>query len=150
MNKSKRSTSESAALNTFIKLMRATESVSSDVHRQITASGLSISQFGILEALYHLGPMAQKDLAEKILKSAGNITMVIDNLEKQGLVVRDRNDLDRRSFIISPTIKGEALIADILPQHAERIKKRMSSLTLKEQQTLGRLLKKLGQSTEKP
>ena len=74
---------EVVALGTFVKLMRAAESVSADVHKEIGEAGLSISQFGILEALYHLGPMSQKEIGAKILKSAGNITMVIDNLEKR-------------------------------------------------------------------
>ena len=65
------------ALNTFVKLVRATNSVCSDVHNHFL-SELTVSQFGILEALHHLGPMAQKDLATKILKSPGNITTIIN------------------------------------------------------------------------
>ena len=137
-------TDETVALDTFIKLMRATEAVSSDVHRDLVQAGLSISQFGVLEALYHRGPMSQKDLAGKILKSAGNITMVINNLEKRGLVSRDKSSEDRRSYRISATPSGKALIAALFPAHADRIAKRMSTLRRPEQKTLGRLLKKLG------
>ncbi len=144
MNKPDQQNGKGVALATFIKLMRASESVSADIHRQITAAGLTISQFGILEALFHLGPMTQKELAVKILKSAGNITMVIDNLEKQDLVIRTRNDEDRRSYLISPTARGKTLIAEMFPAHAERISKRMAYLSIEEQRTLGRLLKKLG------
>lgn len=144
MNRPDQPNGKAVALATFIKLMRASESVASDVHRQITAGGLTVSQFGILEALFHLGPMTQKELAGKILKSAGNITMVIDNLEKQDLVTRTRNNEDRRSYLISPTSKGKALITEIFPAHAERISTRMAHLSLEEQRALGRLLKKLG------
>src|SRR5512137_147164 len=84
------------ALNTFTKLMRAAESVTSRVHRVLAAPKLTISQFGVLEALYHKGPLCQKDIAAKILKSTGNITLVIDNLEKNGLVRRERDSEDRR------------------------------------------------------
>lgn len=136
-------------LGTFVKLMRASESVAADVHRTLADSQLSVSQFGILEALYHLGPMCQKDLARKILKSPGNITMVIDNLEKQKLVNRRRDEEDRRHLVISLTSKGEDLIATIFPEHVERIRKRMSRLTTKEQQTLSKLLRKLGQNQNK-
>ena len=134
------------ALGTFVKLMRASESVAADVHRKLSAKGLSVSQFGILEALYHLGPMCQKDLAGKILKSAGNITMVIDNLEKQDLVSRRRSKEDRRHLVVSLTEKGEKFIAAIFPAHADRIRKRMSVLTTGEQQILSSLLRKLGQT----
>lgn len=139
---------EVVALGTFIKLIRAAESVSADVHKEIGDAGLSISQFGILEALYHLGPMYQKDIGRKILKSAGNITMVIDNLEKQKLVVRTRSTEDRRFYQVSLTNKGEKLIAAIFPPHSRRIKNRMSVLTIDEQKMLGGLLKKLGQYRE--
>ena len=70
------------ALNTYTKLMRAAESVTGRISRVMTAAGLTISQFGVLEALQHKGPLCQKDIAAKILKSSGNITLVIDNLEK--------------------------------------------------------------------
>jgi len=131
-------------MSTFVKLMRATESVSSDVHRHLTQHGLTISQFGILEALYHLGPMPQKKVARKILRSPGNITMVVDNLEKRGLVTRQKNPDDRRSFIIELTGRGEECIASIFPDHADRITSRMSRLNADELEQLGSLLRKLG------
>lgn len=136
-------TSELAALSTFIKLMRASESISKDVHAELKKQKLSISQFGILEALFHIGPMCQKEIGQKILKSSGNITMVIDNLEKAGLVQRSRNKNDRRSFLINLTPKGSSLIEKIFPAHAKRIAKRFEVLSKQEQQTLGTLLKKL-------
>ena len=134
------------ALDTFIKLMRSAESVSAAVHGDLKRVDLTVSQFGILEALYHLGPMMQKELADKILKSPGNITMVINNLEKRGLITRKRKSVDRRAFVIHPTDTGVQLIESIFPAHAETIAKTMASLTNEEQQTLGRLLKKLGRS----
>lgn len=145
MTRYKGTRQEVLALGTFVKLMRAAESVSADVHTALADHSLSTSQFGILEALFHLGPMSQKDIARKILKSPGNITLVIDNLEKNLLVVRRRNEEDRRSYIISLTKKGEELISRIFPGHAERIRKRMSRLSREEQNQLSRLLKKLGQ-----
>ncbi len=131
------------ALNTFIKLVRCTNTVSANVHDHLLGK-LTVSQFGILEALYHLGPMAQKELAEKILKSAGNITTIINNLERIDLVVRGVNENDKRYCTVQLTKKGENLIKRIFPIHADIIVKRMARLRESEQQTLGRLLKKLG------
>ena len=71
------------ALNTYTKLMRAAESVTNRVNRFMSAANLTISQFDVLEALYHKGPLCQRDIAAKILKSTGNITLVIDNLESR-------------------------------------------------------------------
>jgi MarR family 2-MHQ and catechol resistance regulon transcriptional repressor len=130
------------ALNTFIKLVRATNTVCGQVHNHFLDE-LTVSQFAILEALYHLGPMAQKELAGKILKSPGNITTIINNLEKSQLVTRKVKSEDKRYYTIELTDKGRSTIARIFPTHADIILNRMSILTETEQQTLGRLLKKL-------
>lgn len=136
------------ALGTFVKLVRCTNSITTDVHDHLSNT-LTISQFGILEALYHLGPMSQKDLATKILKSAGNITTVINNLERSGLVSRNTNATDKRLYSVKLTDKGNALIASLFPRHAEIIAERFANLDEKEQITLGTLLKKLGTQTVK-
>ena len=137
-------TGEARALKTYVKLMRATESVTARAHRQLSSFGLTISQFGVLEALYHLGPMSQSEIGRKILRSSGNMTMVIDNLEKRNLVRRERNRTDRRFFIIHLTDDGKKLISSIFPSHAAEIARALDVLTPAEQQTLGRLCKKLG------
>jgi len=139
---------EVLALNSFIKLMRATESVSGRVHQHLTNIGLTVSQFGTLEALYHIGPMSQADIGKKILKSSGNITMVIDHLEKRGLVKRIRSQEDRRFFTIHLTEEGNRLIHDFFPTHATLITKEMSVLSSSEQKDLARLCRKLGTGRE--
>ena len=132
------------ALNTYVKLMRAAECVTARTHRHLASIGLTLSQFAVLEALYHLGPLSQRQIGQKILRSSGNITMVIDNLEKRGLVQRKRSETDRRFFIVHLTHKGHALISEIFPPHADVIAKELSALTAAEQDTLGSLCKKLG------
>lgn len=135
---------ELRALRTFVKLMRAAETLTARIHRHLSSAGLTLSQFAVLEALYHLGPLSQREIGKKILRSSGNITMVIDNLEKRGLVRRERNEVDRRFFIVHLTDSGYNLIHKISPPHAEVIAKEFSVLTAAEQDTLGSLCKKLG------
>ncbi len=132
------------ALNTYTKLMRAAESVTSRVHRVLSAPKLTISQFGVLEALFHKGPLCQKDIAAKILKSTGNITLVIDNLEKQYLVRRKRDNEDRRFLTIHLTEAGTNLITKVFADVEASIAFEMASLTEDEQELLGNLCKKLG------
>jgi MarR family 2-MHQ and catechol resistance regulon transcriptional repressor len=139
-------TQETLALNTFIKLTRATESLSTRLAHRGTHEGLTASQFGVLEVLYHLGPLCQSELGNKLLKSGGNITMVIDNLEKRNLVQRQRDEQDRRFITVSLTGKGEALIAEIFPGHVAAIVDEMSVLSPAEQDELGKLCRKLGKS----
>ncbi len=137
---------EQLALNTFIKLTRAVESLMARLQHRGTMGGLTISQFGTLESLYHLGPMCPGELSTKLLKSGGNITLVIDNLEKQGLVSRERDAHDRRMVTVSLTEAGRDLISRLLPNHITAIVEELSCLTPAEQETLGQISRKLGKN----
>ena len=135
---------EIRALNSYIKLIRSAESLNSKINLELSEFGLTESQFGVLDALFHLGPLKQKDIGQKILKSGGNITMVIDNLEKQDLVKRKRGEKDRRHFIIHLTKKGENKITEVLPLVTKLIKKHFEILNQAEQKELERLCKITG------
>lgn len=135
---------EILALDTFIKLTRAMESVGSRLFACGCLGDLTPSQFSVLEALYHLGAMNQTEISSKLLKSASNMVTVIDNLENRGLVRRQRDQRDRRSAIVSLTDSGSEAIARVLPRHVEAIVHEMSALNPDEQRELGRLCRKLG------
>jgi len=137
-------TEEKSALDVYIKLSRATEAVTARINDHLKAEKITISQFGVLEAIYHLGSMHQNQLAEKILKSSGNLTLVIDNLQKRGLVERQRDPNDRRCVFIQLTEAGQALISKIFPRHVQHVVREISALTLEEQAQLAALCKKLG------
>ncbi len=135
---------ERRALDLYIKLSRAAESVNQRVNRHLQDVNLTVSQFGVLEALYHLGPMTPGVLCDKILRSTGNLTLVIDNLEKRRLVARTQNPEDRRSTIIQLTAGGQALIEEIFPRHVTTVVQEMAVLTSEEQSQLATLCRKLG------
>jgi MarR family transcriptional regulator, 2-MHQ and catechol-resistance regulon repressor len=135
---------EVKTLDAFIKLMRASETINNKLNRHLAEADLTASQFGVLEALYHLGSLNQRSLAEKLLKSGGNITMVIDNLEKSDLVVRKRDPKDRRSIQIYLTDKGKKLIKRFFPEHLERIMEIFDSISEKDKTELSRICKQLG------
>src|SRR5215472_14455776 len=84
------------ALATYVKLMRAANSARNVAAHDLANTGLTLTQFAVLEALYHLGPMSLSDLAQKVLTTGGNLTMVANNLEKQGLARRQRSPQDGR------------------------------------------------------
>ncbi len=142
--KYKGSKNEARALNAYVKLMRASESVTARIHRHVTDAGLTVTQFGVLESLYSLGPLNQREIAGKILKSSGNITLVIDNLEKRGLVKRERSKEDRRSYAVDLTAAGRKMIGTIFPRHAAKVVEEMKALTGAEQEELSRLCRKVG------
>jgi MarR family 2-MHQ and catechol resistance regulon transcriptional repressor len=142
--KFKGSKAERQALNTLIKLMRCSNSVMAVLRKELQKEGLTISQLGVLEALFHLGPMCQNELGQKLLKTGGNITTVIDNLEKSGYIVRKKVKSDRRSYEIHLTDSGKDKISEYFPAHIKKIKQVMSVLDLTEQKALETILKKLG------
>lgn len=135
---------EIRALNTYIKLTRAVNALEGRLNARACRGDLTISQFGVLEALYHLGRLSQREIGSKLLKSSGNITVVIDNLEKRGLVERERGVEDRRQVFVSLTPEGKDLIERVLPGHVAAIVAEMSVLTPEEQETLADLSKKVG------
>ena len=135
---------DARALDAFIKLMRASGSVEARTSRHLAAAGLTVGQFGILETLLHLGPLHQCDLAKKHLQSGGNVTMIVDNLEKAGFVRRDRHVADRRYVRVSLTAAGRERIAAVFPAHVRRIREQMDVLTPTELEQLGQLCRKLG------
>jgi MarR family 2-MHQ and catechol resistance regulon transcriptional repressor len=140
----KGSQADQLTLDAFIKLMRATESMNQRLNRHLADNDLTVSQFGVMEALLHLGPLNQRSLGEKLLKSGGNITMVIDNLEKSNWVRRERDPSDRRAILIHLTKKGKKYIQQFFPEHLEKIRDEFSVLTDEEKRQLSQICKKLG------
>jgi MarR family 2-MHQ and catechol resistance regulon transcriptional repressor len=132
------------ALDTFIKFTRAANVVETRLFQQDILEGLTPSQFGVLETVYHLGPMCQGEVSSKLLRSTGNMTLVLDNIEHRDLVRRERNPEDRRRVTIYLTEAGEKLIQRIFPLMAQAITAEFSILTVAEQSTLGSLSRKLG------
>jgi MarR family 2-MHQ and catechol resistance regulon transcriptional repressor len=134
---------EARALNAYITLVRASETVSGALARSLEASGLTLGQFGALEALLHLGPLCQRELGAKMLRSGGNITMIVRHLEKRGLVLRKRGEADRRYQTVSLTRAGERLVREVLPGHVAGIVRELSPLTAADQEELRRICRKV-------
>ena len=135
---------ERRALDAYIKLQRAAETVVTRTTAHLATYDLTSTQFGILEALYHLGTLSQRDLAQKLLKSTGNISTVLKNLEKRGLITRERNPEDTRYMKVCISSTGQELLASFFVQHVWGIVEEMSILTVEEQEELARLCRKLG------
>jgi len=135
---------EIRAVNAYIKLQRAADSTTARATHHLASAGLTFSQYGVLDLLYHFGPLRLGQIADKILKSDGNITTVVDNLERGGLVKRERSEKDRRAIFVSLTDVGYQVIKEVLPEHIQAIVETMSVLTAEELETLGLLCRKVG------
>ena len=117
------SKSEILALDAYIKLMRAADSITARAHL-VLPDGVTLTQFAALEALYHLGPLFQSELAAKLLKSGGNLTLGGDNLEL--------------------TPKGRRFIGVLFPKIAAGLTREFSVLSSRDQLALARICKRLG------
>ncbi len=135
---------ETRSLDAYIKLLRATESVKSRISGHKTTHKVGATQFGTLEMIYHLGPLHQNEIGSKLLISKSNVVAVVDKLEKQKLVKRQRSEEDRRCVFVHLTEKGRALVDELLPQHVAAITEEMGCLEPDELAELSRLCRKLG------
>jgi len=132
------------ALSTWVKLARASSTFQKKSMENIRSFGLTQPQFAVIEALGHLGPMKIGKLCDKMLVSGGNMTLVLDNLEKNKLIERIHSKEDRRAILVQLTKSGDKLFKDIFVKHAQFINKLMSVLSKEEQNQMSALLKKLG------
>jgi MarR family transcriptional regulator, 2-MHQ and catechol-resistance regulon repressor len=135
------------ALGAYVKLLRAGRAVLARVEPRIAAAGLTPTQFGVLEALLHKGPLSQRELGRKVLTSPGNMTDLVDKLEARGLVHRSRQKLDRRAVLVELTKAGRELVGPLFTHHAQDVAAAMAALDGEELRQLGGLLRKLGLSS---
>lgn len=132
------------ALSAYIDLMRAAASVTAAVHGPIEVAGLTLPQFGVLEALHFVGPQRPQALAGRLLCTPGNMTVVLANLLRRGLIQRRRDPADGRASIVRLTPRGRALVRRLFPAHAARLTAALRPLTAAEQERLRSLCRRLG------
>ena len=137
---------EKRALDAYVKLMRATNSVRERVDQGLKQLGLTEKQLAVLEALLHLGPLQQNELGRKLLVSRANVTLIVDELSRRGLVRRERRTDDRRCIRVHLTPQGRRLIERLFPGHVANVVDAFAALTAQEQRQLAALCRKLGLS----
>ena len=135
---------QEVALNLWVVLARSYAAVAAHASAHAASHGLTGTEFGILEALYHKGDMLLGELQRKLLVSSGGITYLVDRLTEKGLVERRDCPEDRRARYAALTRKGTALLDQIFPEHAETIARALEGLSLEEQQRSAKVLKALG------
>jgi MarR family transcriptional regulator, 2-MHQ and catechol-resistance regulon repressor len=132
------------ALKLWVVLARAYVAVREHSVADIERYGLTAGEFGILESLYHRGPMLLGEVQRKILVSSGGITYLVDRLEGRGLVERRECPSDRRARYAALTTEGEALIERIFPLHAACMARAVGGLGPEDRAEATRLLRTLG------
>ncbi|WP_209846864.1 MarR family winged helix-turn-helix transcriptional regulator [Paenibacillus sediminis] len=132
------------SLHLMIVLSRAYNSVTDVTNRNIHSYNLNPTEFGVLDLLYHKGDQPLQKIGEKVLISSGNITYVVDKLQKKNLVQRRACEEDRRVIYAELTEQGRKFFEEIFPQHELAIQRAVSALNEEEKKTAIELLKKLG------
>ena len=132
------------ALRLWVALARAYRAIEAHAAADVARHGLTVAEFGILEALHHRGRLLLGALGQKILVSSGGITFLVDRLERRGLVARERCPDDRRARYATLTPEGRRLIARIFPEHAARLREALGGLDAGEQREAFALLRRLG------
>lgn len=140
--------SADTALKLFVVLSRAHRAIAEHTRRDQEKHGLGATEFAVLEALYHKGALLVGEVGARILLTSGSTTYVIDKLEQRGLVVRRPCESDRRALYVDLTREGRTLIRKIFPGHAKAIEAATAGLSVDEQKTVIRLLKRLGLSAQ--
>lgn len=128
----------------WVSLARCQAIYAKAIAARVQAYGLTVPQFGVLEALYHLGPRSLGELADRLLVTGANVTYVMSRLEARGLAYRDRQTEDRRVIFARLTPEGRDLVSGVFPGHASYVEHLSRHLSDEEQKTLSGLLRKLG------
>lgn len=131
-------------LKTLTILFRAQATIERLIQEDVQKHDLSTTEFGVLEALYHLGPQPVQSLTGKILIAASSMTYVIARLKEKGWIVQTPSVADKRVKEVALTADGLERMKTIYPRHERALRERFDRLTEAEEATLQTLLKKIG------
>lgn len=131
------------ALKAYIGLSRTASRLEQVAKKDVRCYGLNITEFSVLELLYHKGTHTTQAIKEKILIASDSTTYVVDQLVKKGHVQREPSQEDQRVTYVSITEAGRALMEKIFPSHAQKIAASFSELSSEELQQLKTILRKI-------
>ncbi|WP_099202940.1 MarR family winged helix-turn-helix transcriptional regulator [Miniphocaeibacter massiliensis] len=140
MNKNE---NEKLSLRLFIDLTRSNMTVQRELSNSLKDSGITLTQFAVIEALYHKGNLCVGEIKDLILTTSGNITVVISNLEKDKYIERVKDEIDKRKFIISLTDKGAKLVEKIYPIQKVKIIELLSCIDEENKKIISENLNKI-------
>ncbi len=139
---------DSSGIHLWLVLWKAARSVEAHALRNIGGFGMCQSDFGVLEALLHRGPLSVKELGAKVLLTSGSMTAAVDRLTARGWVMRHNDATDRRSRIVHLTDAGRELIERVFTEHRDAMEEAVAGFPVEERADLIRQLRRLGRSAE--
>jgi MarR family 2-MHQ and catechol resistance regulon transcriptional repressor len=139
------SETDTSGIHLWLVLWKAMRSLEAHAQRNLGGGG---SDFGVLEALLHRGPMCVNQIGAKVLLTSGSMTAAVDRLEARGLVTRKDDAEDRRSKIIHLTDAGRELIERAFADHREAMEEAVAGFPVEERAALIESLRWLGRLAE--
>ncbi|MEP7087884.1 MAG: MarR family transcriptional regulator [Gemmatimonadota bacterium] len=144
MTRNPDATEQDAALKLWVVLSRAHEAVAGLAKLDIERGELSLTEFAVIEVLYHKGDLTAGQVSDRVLLQSGSLTYVINKLVERKLIARRECETDRRLRYLRLTAPGKTLMKRIWPGHAAVIELATSGLSAAEKRTATKLLKKMG------
>ena len=132
-----------ATLQLIIALGRALQALERAVRPHLAESGLGMTEFAVLEVLYHKGVLPLGEIRDRILVTGASTTYVVKKLEERGLIRRRTCAEDQRVVFGELTRKGRTLIDEVFPAHVERLQQAMAGLSVSQKREASRLLRAL-------
>ena len=134
-----------ATLQLLISMARAFKSIDDWVRPRMAAHGLAMTEFAVLEVLFHKGAIPLGQLSEEILVTGASTNYTVNKLEKRGLLRRTKLEQDQRVIMAELTAAGRKLIGQVFPLHVDDLQVATSRLSTSEKRTIAKLLRKLRQ-----
>jgi MarR family 2-MHQ and catechol resistance regulon transcriptional repressor len=144
MTKPGKAKARASEVHLWLILWKAFRAMEAQANHSIAGLGLCRSDFGVMEALLHKGPLAVKALGEKVLLTSGSMTAAVDRLERRGWVARGDDPEDRRSRIVRLTAEGRKTIKALFAEHERDMEQAAAGLSRAERTELIDLLRRLG------
>lgn len=139
---------EALSLKLFIVMNRAVEELRKKAMEDVKRHELNLTEFAVLELLYHKGAQPIQVIGKKVLLASSSITYVIDKLEDKQFITREACSKDRRVINVTLTETGYSLIERIFPEHRQAITEMFDRLSEEEKETAIQLIKKIGLHAE--
>ena len=139
-------TVDSLDLKLWTVLARACEAIRNHAFAHLGREGLTPGEFGVLDTLYHRGPMLLGELQQRVLVTSGGISYLTDRLEKKGLVERRDYSADRRTKQVAMTSAGTTLMQRVFPEHAAVIERALAGVDPEVKQAAVALVRTVGRA----
>jgi len=135
-------------LKTITVLFRAYNSLEKMIRDDVFQYGLNVSEFSVLEALYHKEKLSVKGVIDKVLVPNSSMSYVIENLVKKNYISKNKSDIDKRSFYLQLTDVGKSIMDRIFPIHKKNMRSILDVLDEKEEEVLQKALIKIGKTSK--